>query len=79
MFAWINIPKAPEATWSEISTLYLDNFLKDVTYSDVDRAHNPVVLRNVPSIPIGGKGFGIDFTPLSFLSCFHVDSRKGNV
>lgn len=76
MFSWLNIPEVKEATWSEITTLYVD-FSKTVTHSVFDHEEFPVVYRNVPSIPIGGKGFGVDFTPLTFLSCFYVQSHKG--
>lgn len=77
MFSWINTPKITEATWSEINTLFIENF-KTITHSEIDREVIPIVYRNVPSIPIGGKGFGdIDFTPLTFMSCFFVQSHKG--
>ncbi|KAJ8947152.1 hypothetical protein NQ318_002514, partial [Aromia moschata] len=78
MFSWINIPKVPEATWSEVSTPYVELF-KTVTYSEIDHKENPVVYRNVPSIPIGGKGFGVDFSPLTFLSCYFVQSHKAEI
>lgn len=77
MFSWINTPKVLEEDWSEKSTLYVER-LKSVTYSEIDREEFPVIYRGVPSIPIGGKGFGIDFTPLTFLSVFFVRTHKGN-
>ncbi|VEN52821.1 unnamed protein product [Callosobruchus maculatus] len=78
MFSWINTPK--ETTWTEISTLYVDRYLKDVTYSTIDRPEYPVVYRGIPSIPIGGRGFGgIDFTPITFLSVFFVQSHKAEI
>ncbi|XP_049817038.1 filamin-A isoform X3 [Aethina tumida] len=79
MFSWINTPKITEATWSEINTLFIENF-KTITHSEIDREVIPIVYRNVPSIPIGGKGFGdIDFTPLTFMSCFFVQSHKAEI
>lgn len=62
---------------SERSHLYVDLFKKYITYSLIDYEELPIVYRNVPSIPIGGKGFGVDFTPITFLSCWFVQSRKG--
>ncbi|KAJ8975974.1 hypothetical protein NQ317_000678 [Molorchus minor] len=78
MFSWINIPKVPEANWSEVSTLYIEQF-KTITYSEVDHEETPVVYLNVPSIPIDGRGFGIDFTPITLLSCFFVQSHKAEI
>jgi hypothetical protein len=76
MFSWLNIPKVPDATWPEFSTLYIEH-PKTITYSEIDREEFPVVYRNVPSLPVGGRGFGLDFTPLTFLSCFSVYSHQG--
>lgn len=78
MFSWINIPKRPEEDWSEKSTLYVERF-KSVTYSEIDHEEFPVIYRGVPSIPVGGKGFGVDFTPLTFLSVFFVQTHKGKI
>ncbi len=77
MFRWLNIPKVPQATWLEVSKLYIE-FYKTVTYSEIDHEEFPVVYRKVPSIPIGGRGFGVDFTPLTFLSCFSIYTHLGN-
>nr|XP_023029307.1 filamin-A isoform X2 [Leptinotarsa decemlineata] len=79
MFSWINIPKVPEATWSEVTTLYIDDYLKTVTHSVIDHEEFPIIYRKVPSIPIGGKGFGVDFTPLTFLSVFYVQTHKAEI
>lgn len=77
MFSWLNIPKVPEATWTEFSHIYIELF-KTVTYSEIDHEEFPVVYRKVPSIPVGGKGFGVEFTPLTFLSCYSIYSHLGN-
>ncbi|RZC35933.1 filamin-A [Asbolus verrucosus] len=67
-----------EATWSEISTIYVELF-KTITYSEIDHEEFPVVYRKVPSIPIGGKGFGVSFAPLTFLSCYSINSHKAEI
>lgn len=77
MFSWINIPQAPEATWLEVTTLYVSNYLKRITYSEFDHPEKTIVLRNVPSISVGEELFGIDFKPLIFLSSFYVQTLKG--
>lgn len=77
MFRWIYIPEVPQATWTEVSTFYL-NLKKKITHSVYDREEFPVVYTKVPSIPIGGKGFGVNFTPLTFLSCFTINTHKGS-
>lgn len=77
MFSWIHTAPVPEATWEEVTKLYIENY-KFITVSEFDREIKPVVYgRNVPSIPIGGKGFGVDFTPITFLSCFYVQTKQG--
>lgn len=61
----------------ERSNLYVDLYKKYITHSTIDYEEVPIVYRNVPSIPVGGKGFGVNFTPLTFLSCWFIQSRKG--
>lgn len=77
MFSWLNTPKPPETNWSEVSYFYVELY-KHITHSEIDREEFPVVYGKVPSLPVGGKGFGIDFSPQTILSCFFVQSRKGN-
>lgn len=64
-------------TWSERSNLYVDLYKKYITHSSIDYEEKPIVYRKVPSLPVGGKGFGVNFTPLTFLSCWFIQSRKG--
>lgn len=77
MFSWLKSPEPKEATWSEISQAYIEKF-KCVTYSDIDREEHPVIYTNVPSIPVGGKGFNVDFDPISVLSSYYIQTHKGN-
>lgn len=76
MFEWLG-KDVPEATWSEINQVYLEYF-KCITHSAIDRPVNPVVYINVPSIPVDGKEFGIDFTPITFVSSYFIHTHKGN-
>lgn len=78
MYSWINEP--PQATWSEIATLFLENY-KCLTYSEIDREEIPgYYTKSVPSLPIGGKGFGgCDFAPITFLSVYFIQSHKGKM
>lgn len=77
MFSWLNIPQPPEATWLDFASLYIGTTKKYIQYSETDGCETPIVLRGVPSIPVGGKGFGVDFTPLTFISCYYIQSTKG--
>lgn len=74
MYKWINLP--PDATWQEFSTLFVENY-KCVTHSVLDHEVKPCIYTNVPSVPIGGKGFGVDFSPFTVYSSFYVQTRKG--
>lgn len=76
MFSWLRTKEPKQATWSEEAKLFLD-FSKCITYSIIDHEENAVIYLNVPSVPIGGKGFGVDFTPITFLSSFYINSHKG--
>lgn len=75
MYRWINLP--PDATWPEISTLFVELY-KTVSHSILDKEIVPVVYTNVPSVPIGGLGFGVDFAPQTILTSYYVQTRKGN-
>lgn len=79
MFSWLKTPEPKEATWSEISQAFIE-YYKCITYSEIDHEERPVIYTNVPSLPVGGKGFGdIDFTPITFLTCYFIQTHKGNV
>lgn len=78
MFSWLKVPDSPEVNWNDFTQVYVD-YYKNITYSLYDREEKPVVYTNVPSIPIGGKGFGVDFSPITFLSSFYVNTCKGTV
>ena len=76
MFSWLNSPEQQTATWNDTSTIFLEKF-KCITYSTIDHEERPIIYTNVPSVPIGGKGFGVDFDPITFLSCFTIHTHKG--
>lgn len=77
MFSWLKSPEPKEATWSEISQAFIE-YYKCITYSVIDHEELPVVYTNVPSLPIVEEGVGVDFKPITFLTCFFIQTHKGN-
>jgi hypothetical protein len=76
MFGWGETKGHPEASWNEFSGLYRA-FLKKVTTSEVDREERPVCYTCVPSDTSVEKTI-LDFAPITFLSCFFIQTAKGN-
>lgn len=77
MFSWLKSPEPKEATWSEINQAFIE-YYKCITYSVFDHEEQPVVYTNVPSSPVVEEGFGIDFEPITFLTCYFVQTHKGS-
>jgi hypothetical protein len=76
MFGWDETERQKEASWSEFTGLYRA-FLKKVTVSEIDREERPVCYTCVPSNASVEKSI-LDFVPITFLSCFFVQTGKGN-
>jgi hypothetical protein len=76
MYGWDETKGQPVASWSEFSGLYRA-FLKRVTVSEIDREERPVYYACVPSDSSVEKTT-LDFVPITFLSCFFIQSAKGN-
>lgn len=76
MFSWINNPEDAVVNWNDISQFYVEKY-KCITHSAYDYEGKPVVYTKVPSVPIGGKGFGVEFAPITFLSIFYINTHKG--
>lgn len=76
MFSWLKYSEPPQATWSEVTKLFLE-YYKCITYSVIDHEEKACIYLNVPSVPIGGRGFGVDFTPITFLSSYSINTHKG--
>lgn len=66
-----------EATWNEISTFQILKGLKDVTVSELDHEEVPVFYSNVHRLRQNREGLGLDFTPITFLTCFNINTHKG--
>lgn len=77
MFSWLKTPEPKEATWSEISQAFIE-YYKCITYSQIDREECPVIYTNVPSLPIIEEGFSADTKPITFLTCYFIQTHKGS-
>lgn len=70
-----------QATWEEYSTLHR-NFLRQLTFSEVDRAHKTCVYaqeQDVPSTTNGNSTNGSSTlaNPINFISQFTIMSHQG--
>ena len=75
MFGWNVTGRQPEASWNEFSAIYRA-FLKKVSVSEVDKEERPVCYACVPSNTSVEKTI-LDFAPITFLSCFFIQTAKG--
>lgn len=67
-----------EENWHVQSVLFIDKTKKYFTVSEVDKEETVVVFGEAHNISFNKTGgFGIDYTPLNFVSIYHIDSRKG--
>lgn len=76
MFSWLKTPEPKEATWSEISQTFIE-YYKCITFSQIDREELPVVYTNVPSLPVAEESFSVEFNPITFLTCYFIQTHKG--
>lgn len=65
------------ATFNEFSSLYVDSYVKSLTVSEFDREEVPVVYCYVPKLRQNRDGLGLDFTPITFLTCYYFQTHKG--
>lgn len=77
MFSWLKTSEPKEATWSEISQAFIE-YYKCITYSTIDHEERPIIYTNVPSQPVAEESVGIDFNPITFLTCFFIQTHKGS-
>ncbi|KOB78272.1 Filamin [Operophtera brumata] len=69
-----------EENWHIISQLFIDTTKKYFSVSEVDKEENVIVFSEAHNISFNKTGgFGINYTPLSCISCYHIDSRKAEV
>lgn len=66
-----------EVTWEEISQFYFDNCKKYFSVSEIDKEETPIVFGEAHKIGFNKTGFGLDYTPLNFVTVYHIDTRKG--
>lgn len=67
-----------EDSWSWISQLYIDSTRKYFSVSEIDQEANVIVFGEAHNISFNKTGgFGLNYTPLSFITCYHIDTRKG--
>jgi len=75
MFGWNETGRQPEASWNDFSAIYRA-FLKRVSVSEVDKEERPVCYACVPSNTSVEQTI-LDFSPITFLSCFFIQTAKG--
>jgi hypothetical protein len=66
-----------DVSTGELSTFYFDNTKKYFSVSEVDQEAVPIVFSEAHSISFNKTGFGLDYTPINFISLYHIDTRKG--
>nr|CAD7398073.1 unnamed protein product [Timema cristinae] len=77
MFKWAQLQEEPkEATWQEYSGLYRAH-LKLVTLSECDHEEKPVCYTIVPSAHACQVTPQTPESPITFLSCYFIQSYKG--
>lgn len=68
-----------EENWHVQSVLFIDKTKKYFSVSEVDKEGTVIVFSEAHNISFNKTGgFGIDYTPLNFISVYHIDSRKGS-
>ena len=75
MYGWNETGRQPEASWNEFSAIYRA-FFKRVSVSEIDKEERPVCYACVPSNTSVEKTI-LDFAPITFLSCFFIQTAKG--
>lgn len=63
--------------FQQLSTFYLDSTLKYFTVSEIDKEEVPIVFSETHKISFNKAAFGYTFTPLNFVTIFHIDTKKG--
>ncbi|XP_045507450.1 filamin-A isoform X1 [Colias croceus] len=66
-----------EYNWNEVATLYLDTHKKYFSVSEIDQEAVPIVFSE--SHKIGFNKTGLGYTPINFLTIYHIDSRRAEV
>ncbi|KAH9628941.1 hypothetical protein HF086_006310 [Spodoptera exigua] len=66
-----------EKIWRELSTFYFDGTRKYFSVSEIDKEAIPIVFGECHKIAFNKHGFGYNFTPLNFISVYHIDTRRG--
>ncbi|XP_047037056.1 filamin-A isoform X1 [Helicoverpa zea] len=65
--------------WHELSRYYFDDSRKYFSVSEIDQEAIPIVFSETHKISFNRHGFGYDFTPLNFVTVYHIDSRRAEV
>lgn len=63
--------------WTDKSTFYFDGSRKYFSVSEIDQEAIPIVFGECHKIGFNRHGFGYHFTPLNFVTVYHIDSRRG--
>ncbi|XP_044741492.1 filamin-A isoform X3 [Chrysoperla carnea] len=68
-----------ETHWDDFNSIYTDAYVKQFTVSEFDKEEKPIVYCYVPKLRQNRDGLGLDFTPLTFLTCYYFQTHKADV
>ncbi|KAI5640019.1 hypothetical protein NE865_07590 [Phthorimaea operculella] len=68
-----------EVNWDDITIVYYDNFKKYFSVSEIDKEESAIVFSEAHDISFNKTGLGLDYTPLNFVTIYHIDTRKAEV
>ncbi|CAG5037509.1 unnamed protein product [Parnassius apollo] len=68
-----------EVSWNELSTFYLDTSRKYFSVSEIDKEESPIVFSEDHNISFNETGLGLSYTPLNFVTLFHIDTRRAEI
>lgn len=74
---WNSLVGTKEIPWTEVSDFYFDKTKKYFSVSEVDKEGIPIVFGEAHEIAFNKAVFGLKHIPLSFVSIFYIDTRKG--
>lgn len=66
-----------EDNWNDVTVFYFDNKKKYFSVSEVDKEEEPIVFSEAHKITFNKTGLGLSYTPLNYITIYHIDTRKG--
>lgn len=66
-----------EDNWNDVSVFYFDKKKKYFSVSEIDKEVIPIVFSESHKIGFNKTGLGLSYTPINFLTIYHIDTRQG--